>query len=136
MIFKRIYSWVIWKNKGFVNFQYNWLIFSNWYSEKAIIQIAKRYKPSTELPYLEFDDYSTIVQSLLIRISYITGNRRDTRDLLYFFYFSGEYHINRQFIPLQSCDYLKKTSIERNVATDEGNSWNEISDTKLTMKLE
>ena len=30
------------------------------------------------------------------------------------------------FIPLHSCDYLKKTSIKINVATDEGNSRNEI----------
>ena len=29
-------------------------------------------------------------------------------------------------IPLHSCDYLKKTSIKINVATDEGNSRNEI----------
>ena len=31
-----------------------------------------------------------------------------------------------RIIPLQSRDYLKKTSIEINVATDEGNSQNEI----------
>ena len=31
-----------------------------------------------------------------------------------------------QFIPLDSCDYLKKISIKINVATDEGNSRNEI----------
>ena len=31
-----------------------------------------------------------------------------------------------QFIPLRSCDYLKKISIKINVATDEGNSPNEI----------
>ena len=30
-----------------------------------------------------------------------------------------------QFIPLQSCDYLKKNSIKINVATDEGNDGNE-----------
>ena len=29
-------------------------------------------------------------------------------------------------MPLQSCDYLKKISFKRNVATDEGNSQNEI----------
>ena len=31
-----------------------------------------------------------------------------------------------QFIPLHSCDYLKKVSIKINVATDEGNGRNEI----------
>ena len=31
-----------------------------------------------------------------------------------------------QFIPLNSCDYLKKISIKINVGTDEGNSWNKI----------
>ena len=31
-----------------------------------------------------------------------------------------------QFIPLDSCDYLKKLTIKINVATDEGNSRNEI----------
>ena len=31
-----------------------------------------------------------------------------------------------QFIPLHSCDYLKKTSIKINVAADEDNSRNEI----------
>ena len=31
-----------------------------------------------------------------------------------------------QYIPLQSTDYLKKISIEINVATDKGNSQNEI----------
>ena len=30
-----------------------------------------------------------------------------------------------QFIPLQSCDYLKKNSIKTNVATDEGSDQNE-----------
>ena len=30
-----------------------------------------------------------------------------------------------QFIPLQSCDYLKKISIKINVVIDEGNSQNE-----------
>ena len=30
-----------------------------------------------------------------------------------------------QFIPLHSCDYLKKNSIKTNVATDEGNGRNE-----------
>ena len=30
------------------------------------------------------------------------------------------------FIPLHSCDYLKKISIKINVATDEGNSRNKI----------
>ena len=39
-----------------------------------------------------------------------------------------------QFIPLHSCDYLNKIRIKTNVATDEGNSWNE-SDTEQTMKL-
>ena len=38
---------------------------------------------------------------------------------------SSEYHIY-QFIPLHSCDYLKKISIKATVATDEGNSQNEI----------
>ena len=41
------------------------------------------------------------------------------------FTFSGEYPMH-QFIPLHSCDDLKKTSIKINVATDEGNSLNEI----------
>ena len=31
-----------------------------------------------------------------------------------------------QFILLHSCDYLKKNSVKINVATDEGNSRNEI----------
>ena len=31
-----------------------------------------------------------------------------------------------QFIPLHSCDYLKKISIKTNVTTDKGNSQNEI----------
>ena len=31
-----------------------------------------------------------------------------------------------QFIPLHSCDYLKKITIKENVATDEGNSRNEM----------
>ena len=31
-----------------------------------------------------------------------------------------------QFIPLHSCDYLKKISIKTNVITDKGNSQNEI----------
>ena len=31
-----------------------------------------------------------------------------------------------QIIPLHSCDYLKKVSIKINVATDKGNSQNEI----------
>ena len=31
-----------------------------------------------------------------------------------------------QFITLHSCDYLKNISIEINVATDEGNSRNEM----------
>ena len=39
--------------------------------------------------------------------------------------FSGEYRMY-QIIPLHSRDYLKKTSIKINVATDEGNSRNEI----------
>ena len=38
--------------------------------------------------------------------------------------FSGEYHVY-QFIPLHSCDYLKKISIKINVAIDEGNGRNE-----------
>ena len=39
--------------------------------------------------------------------------------------FRGEYHMY-QFIPLHSCDYLKKVSIMMDVATDQGNSRNEI----------
>ena len=35
------------------------------------------------------------------------------------------YHMY-QLIPLHSCDYLNKISIKTNVATDEGNSWNEM----------
>ena len=31
-----------------------------------------------------------------------------------------------QLIPLHSCDYLNKISIKTNVATDEGNSRNEM----------
>ena len=31
-----------------------------------------------------------------------------------------------QLISLHSCDYLNKTSIKTNVATDEGNSRNEV----------
>ena len=31
-----------------------------------------------------------------------------------------------QLIPLHSCDYLDKISIKTNVATDEGNSRNEL----------
>ena len=31
-----------------------------------------------------------------------------------------------QFIPLHSCDYLKKISIKTNVTTDKGTSQNEI----------
>ena len=31
-----------------------------------------------------------------------------------------------QIIPLHSCDYLNKTSIKTNLATDEGNSRNEM----------
>ena len=31
-----------------------------------------------------------------------------------------------QYIPLHSCNYLKKVSIQINVATDEGKSRNEI----------
>ena len=38
---------------------------------------------------------------------------------------SDEYHMY-QLIPLHSCDYLNKTSIKTNVATDEGNSRNEM----------
>ena len=37
---------------------------------------------------------------------------------------SGEYNMY-QFIPLHSCDYLKKNSIKTNVVTDEGNDRNE-----------
>ena len=44
---------------------------------------------------------------------------------LYIYIFSGEYHMY-QFIPLHSCDYLKKISIKIYMATDEGNSRNEI----------
>ena len=40
-------------------------------------------------------------------------------------YFSGEQHIY-QFVPLHSCDYLKKISIKINLTTDKGNSLNEI----------
>ena len=36
-----------------------------------------------------------------------------------------EYHIY-QVIPLHSCDYLTKNLIKTNVATDEGDSWNEM----------
>ena len=36
---------------------------------------------------------------------------------------SKTFHI---YIPLHSCDYLKKISIKIKVATDEGNSLNEI----------
>ena len=39
--------------------------------------------------------------------------------------FSDEYHMY-QLIPLHSCDYLNKISIKTNVATDEGNSRNEM----------
>ena len=39
--------------------------------------------------------------------------------------FGDEYHIY-QLIPLHSCDYLNKTSIKTNVATDEDNSRNEM----------
>ena len=35
------------------------------------------------------------------------------------------YHMY-QLIPLHSCDYLNKISIKTNVATDEGNSRNEM----------
>ena len=45
---------------------------------------------------------------------------------IYIYIHQCEYHIY-QFIPPQSCDYLKKISIKmKNVATDEGNSRNEI----------
>ena len=40
-----------------------------------------------------------------------------------------------QLTPLHSCDYLKKISIQINVATEEGNIRNEM-DTEQTMKLE
>ena len=36
-----------------------------------------------------------------------------------------EYHMY-QLIPLHSCDYLNKILIKTNVATDEGNSRNEM----------
>ena len=39
--------------------------------------------------------------------------------------FRGEYHMY-QLIPLHPCDYLKKLSIQVNVATDKGNSPNEM----------
>ena len=39
---------------------------------------------------------------------------------------SGEYHMY-QLILLHSCDYLQKISIKINVATDKGNSQNEMS---------
>ena len=39
--------------------------------------------------------------------------------------FGDEYHMY-QLIPLHSCDYLNKISIKTNVATDEGNSRNEM----------
>ena len=55
---------------------------------------------------------------------------------------SGEYHIY-QLIPLHSCDYLKKTSIKVNMATEEGKQlngnvtlnkrWNWSSCTKLAL---
>ena len=38
-------------------------------------------------------------------------------------FFGGEYRMY-QFIPLYSCDYLKKILIKMSVATDEGNSQN------------
>ena len=41
-------------------------------------------------------------------------------------FFSGDYHIYHQFIPLHSWNYLTKISIKINVATDEGNSRNEM----------
>ena len=37
----------------------------------------------------------------------------------------AEYHMY-QFILLHSCDYLQKISIKINVATDQGNSRNEV----------
>ena len=39
--------------------------------------------------------------------------------------FSGEYHMY-QLIPLHSWDYLKKLSIQINLATDKGNIQNEM----------
>ena len=39
--------------------------------------------------------------------------------------FSDEYHMC-QLIPLHSCDYPNKNSMKTNVATDEGNSRNEM----------
>ena len=41
-----------------------------------------------------------------------------------------------QLIPLHSRDYLQKTSIKTNLATDEGEIAEMKSDTKQTMKLE
>ena len=40
-------------------------------------------------------------------------------------YFSGEQHMY-QFVPLHSCDYVKKISIKLNLSTEKGNSLNEI----------
>ena len=48
---------------------------------------------------------------------------------------SGEYHMY-QLMPLHSCDYLQKTSIKINVATDEGKTAKMKCDTEQTMKLE
>ena len=48
--------------------------------------------------------------------------------------FSGECYMY-QFIPLHSCDNLKKISIKTNVATDEGKAEMK-SDTEQTIKLE
>ena len=39
--------------------------------------------------------------------------------------FADEYYMYK-VIPLHSCDYLEKISIKLNVATDKGNSRNEI----------
>ena len=40
-----------------------------------------------------------------------------------------------QLIPLHSCDYLQKTSIKINVATDEGKTAEIKCDTEQMMKL-
>ena len=62
---------------------------------------------------------------IYIRFSYTHIQMHSLYIYIYFYSyikesFSGEYHMC-QFIPLHSCDYLKKISIKINVATDEGN---------------
>ena len=47
----------------------------------------------------------------------------------------GEYNISKLF-PLHSCDYLQKTSIKTNVATDEGKRAKIKCDTEQMMKLQ